>query len=81
MAEVLVLRIWNGKIGAAPCLFSKMREKYQKALEEALDAEMKKLEEGKIPDQEHIEEIQMMRKKLRQIDMALEGRFNLIVIY
>jgi len=77
MAEVVIVGTWKGVITDIQSRLSEEREE----LKRVLAAWVKKIEKnhGNVP-QSYIKCTQEMLEELRQIDQALEGRFNIIIV-
>jgi len=77
MAEVVIVETWKGVITDIQSRLSEKREELQKAID--VDLEIIEKNHGNIP-QGYIKCTQEMLEKLRQIDRALEGRFNITLV-
>jgi len=77
MAEVVIVAAWNGSIDGIPYRLSQKREQLQRVLA-ARTKEIKK-KRGKVPPA-YIDSLYISHEKLKQIDRALEGRFNIIIV-
>ena len=76
MAEVVIVRIWKDKIEEIDGYLSETREITQKLF----DTGWKRIEKnhGKV-SQSYIDSVYDAYEELKQIDRALEGRFNIIL--
>jgi len=77
MTEVVIVRALKGKIVDTPFYLSQKREQYKKIL----DTGWERIEKnhGKV-SQKHIDYLHEIYELLKQLDQALEGMFNIIVV-
>ena len=77
MAEVVIVGIWKGKIVDIDRYLSEVRETTQKLL----DTGWKRIEKnhGKVSPS-YIDSMYEVYEELKQLDQALDGRFNIIIV-
>ena len=77
MAEVVIAGAWKDKIVYIDRILSKTQKGYQKQLERGLEAIEKSHGEFSCC---YVDRLYETYEKLKQIDRALEGRFNIIIV-
>ena len=77
MGEVIIAGAWKGKIVDIDRRLSEVREELQKRFDIGLERIEKS--NGKV-SRHYLNRLYKTYKELKQIDRALEGRFNIIIV-
>jgi len=77
MAEVVIAGVWKGEIVGIDRYLSEEREKTKKLF----DTGWERIEKnhGKV-SQSYLDQLYEAYENLKQLDQALEGRFNIIIV-